>query len=132
MSEGIEDINALTLYEQLDKWDKIHLPKLKNFELTRKVTSKISQRYDSEQFKTIRFHHALSQNLTSLKASTKNENLQKFYKNIEQEKSNVLAQNLNMVKQGFDFNVFNRKKKRKSTKKKNISKTIKKKINNNK
>ncbi len=118
MSEGIEDINALTLYEQLDKWDKIHLPKLKNFELTRKVTSKISQRYDSEQFKTIRFHHALSQNLTSLKASTKNENLQKFYKNIEQEKSNVLAQNLNMVKQGFDFNVFNPKKKRKSTKKK--------------
>ena len=120
MTEGIEDINALTLYEQLDKWDKIHLPKLKNFELTRKVTNKISQRYDSEQFKTIRFHHALSQNLNNLKASTKNENLQKFYKNIEQEKSNVLAQNINMVKQGFDFNVFNPKKRRKSTKKKSV------------
>jgi hypothetical protein len=32
MTEGIEDINALTLYEQLDKWDKIHLPKFKNFD----------------------------------------------------------------------------------------------------
>ena len=125
MTEGIEDINALTLYEQLDKWDKIHLPKLKNFELTRKVTNKISQRYDSEQFKTIRFHHALSQNLNNLKASTKNENLQKFYKNIEQEKSNVLAQNINMVKQRFDFNIFNTEKKRKSKMKKLSTRQLK-------
>ena len=92
MTEGIEDINALTLYEQLDKWDKIHLPKLKNFELTRKETNKISQRYDRDQFRTIRFQQALSQNLNNLKASTKkHENLQKFYKNIEKEKSKCIS-----------------------------------------
>jgi len=120
MSEGIEDINALTLYEQLDKWDKTHLPKLKNYDLIRKVTKKISQKFDGDQFRTIRFQQSLSRNLNNLKATTKNENLQKFYKNIEQEKSNVLAQNINMVKQGFDFNVFNPKKRRKSTKKKSV------------
>ena len=91
--------------------------KIQEFWLTRKVTNKISQRYDRDQFRTIRFQQSLSRNLNNLKATTKNENLQKFYKNIEQEKSNVLAQNINMVKQGFDFNVFNPKKRRKSTKK---------------
>ena len=125
MSEGIEDINALTLYEQLDKWDKTHLPKLKNYDLIRKVTKKISQKFDGDQFRTIRFQQSLSRNLNNLKATTKNENLQKFYKNIEQEKSNVLAQNINMVKQRFDFNIFNTEKKRKSKMKKLSTRQLK-------
>ena len=99
--------------------------KIQEFWLTRKVTNKISQRYDRDQLRTIRYHHALSQNLNNLKASTKNENLQKFYKNIEQEKSNVLAQNINMVKQRFDFNIFNTEKKRKSKMKKLSTRQIK-------
>ena len=40
-----------------------------------------------------------------------------FIKTQNKKNQNVLAQNINMVKQGFDFNVFNPKKRRKSTKK---------------
>ena len=75
MSEGIEDINALTLYEQLDKWDKTHLPKLENYDLIRKVAKKISQKFDGDQFRTIRFQQSLSRNLNNLKATTKNEKI---------------------------------------------------------
>ena len=44
--------------------------------------------------------------MNRLKRMNKNENIQNFYKNIEQENSNVLAQNINMMKKRFDFNIF--------------------------
>ena len=48
-----------------------------------------------------------------------------FIKTQNKKNQNVLAQNINMVKQGFDFNVFNPKKRRKSTKKKLSERQIK-------
>ena len=112
MSDSIYDFNALTLSENLDKWDKLHLPKVDKFpNIIRKISKRLTKEYDYIKSNNLNFKQSLSRNVARLKTQTKNENLKNFYKNIEQEESNVLAQNINMVKQRFDFNVFNSPKK---------------------
>ena len=112
MSDSIYDFNALTLSENLDKWDKLHLPKVDKYQnIIRKISKKLTKEYDYIQSNNLNFKQSLSRNVARLKTQTKNENLKNFYKNIEQEESNVLAQNINMVKQRFDFDVFNSPKK---------------------
>ena len=112
MSESIYDFNPLTLSENLDKWDKLHLPKVDKFpDVIRKISKRLTKEYDYIKTNNLNFKQSLSRNVGRLKTQTKNENLKNFYKNIEQEESNVLAQNINMVKQRFDFDVFNSPKK---------------------
>ena len=102
----------MTLSENLDKWDKLHLPKVDKFpDVIRKISKRLTKEYDYIKTNNLNFKQSLSRNVGRLKTQTKNENLKNFYKNIEQEESNVLAQNINMVKQRFDFNVFNSPKK---------------------
>ena len=112
MSDSIYDFNALTLSENLDKWDKLHLPKVDKYpNIIRKISKRLTKEYDYIQSNNLNFKHSISRNVGRLKTQTKNENLKNFYKNIEQEESNVLAQNINMVKQRFDFDIFNSPKK---------------------
>ena len=115
MSDSIYDFNALTLPENLDKWDKLHLPKVDKFpNIIRKISKRLTKEYDYIKSNNLNFKQSLSRNVARLKTQTKNENLKNFYKNIEQEESNVLAHNINMVKQRFDFDVFNSPKKNKN------------------
>ena len=58
------------------------------------------------KFDNLNFKKKLSRKLPRLKTLTKNKKIQNFYKNIETENSNVLAQNINIAKQRFDFNIF--------------------------
>ncbi len=106
MSE-FDKINSTSLYESLDKWDKMHIPNLKNdANLIKKISYKLKKEYDDIQFDNLNFKKKLSKKLPRLKTLTKNKKIQNFYKNIETENSNVLAQNINIAKKRFDFNIF--------------------------
>ena len=106
MSE-FDKINSTSLYESLDKWDKMHIPNLKNdANLIKKISYKLKKEYDDIQFDNLNFKKKISKKLPRLKTLTKNKKIQNFYKNIETENSNVLAQNINIAKKRFDFNIF--------------------------
>ena len=106
MSE-FDKINSTSLYESLDKWDKMHIPNLKNdANLVKKISFKLKKEYDDIRFDNLNFKKKLSRKLPRLKTLTKNKKIQNFYKNIETENSNVLAQNINIAKKRFDFNIF--------------------------
>ena len=98
MSE-FDKINSTSLYESLDKWDKMHIPNLKNdANLIKKISFKLKKEYDDIRFDNLNFKKKLSRKLPRLKTLTKNKKIQNFYKNIETENSNVLAQNINIAK----------------------------------
>ena len=106
MSE-FDKINSTSLYESLDKWDKMHIPNLKNdANLVKKISFKLKKEYDDIRYDNLNFKKKLSRKLPRLKTLTKNKKIQNFYKNIETENSNVLAQNINIAKKRFDFNIF--------------------------
>ena len=110
MNDSLEESNSERIVEKLDKWDKIHLPKLnKNSDIIETISKKLTNKYDNIQYENINLKQRMSRNIPQFKTLSRNENIQKFYKTIQQEKSNVLAQNINMVKQRFDFDVFNTK-----------------------
>ena len=113
MNDSLEESNSEKIVERLDKWDKIHLPKLnKNSDIIETISKKLTNKYDNIQYENINLKQRMSRNIPQFKTLSKNENIQKFYKTIQQEKSNVLAQNINMVKQRFDFDAFNIENKR--------------------
>ncbi len=110
MNDSLEESNSERIVEKLDKWDKIHLPTLnKNSDIIETISKKLTNKYDNIQYENINLKQRMSRNIPQFKTLSRNENIQKFYKTIQQEKSNVLAQNINMVKQRFDFDVFNTK-----------------------
>ena len=101
-----EEKENFTNYD-LDKWEKSHLPELrKNSFLKSQIMEKMSKIFNENQYNNLNFKFSLTKNMNRLKIINKNENIQNFYKNIEQENSNVLAQNINMMKKRFDFNIF--------------------------
>ena len=105
-NNNINDSNSYKLFD-LNKWDKSHLPELrKNSILKEQIMEKLSKIFNESQYNNLNFKFTLSRNMNRLKRMNKNENIQNFYKNIEQENSNVLAQNINMMKKRFDFNIF--------------------------
>ncbi len=105
-NNNINDSNSYILYD-LNKWDKSHLPELrKNSILKEQIMEKLSKEFSESQYNNLNFKFTLSRNMNRLKRMNKNENIQNFYKNIEQENSNVLAQNINMMKKRFNFNIF--------------------------
>ena len=113
MNDSLEESNSEKIVERLDKWDKIHLPKLnKNSDIIETISKKLTNKYDNIQYENINLKQRMSRNIPQFKTLSRNENIQKFYKTIQQEKSNVLAQNINMVKQRFDFDAFNIENKR--------------------
>lgn len=115
---------AMNLIESLDNWDKIHVVSKKNIK-NKKVNffepSK-STNFSNENNTSINvlsYKQKTSRNLNHLKTQTSNENIQKFYKKLEEENSNILAQNLNIIKDHFNFDIFksneNRNSKRSNT-----------------
>ena len=114
-----EEKENFTNYD-LDKWEKSHLPELrKNSFLKSQIMEKMSKIFNENQYNNLNFKFSLTKNLNRLKIINKNENIQNFYKNIEQENSNVLAQNINMMKKRFDFDIFKSQNKLKLNKLKN-------------
>ena len=105
-NNNINDSNSYKLFD-LNKWDKSHLPELrKNSILKEQIMEKLSKVFSESHYNNLNFKFTLSRNMNRLKRMNKNENIQNFYKNIEQENSNVLAQNINMMKKRFNFNIF--------------------------
>ena len=114
-----EEKENFTNYD-LDKWEKSHLPELrKNSFLKSQIMEKMSKIFNENQYNNLNFKFSLTKNMNRLKIINKNENIQNFYKNIEQENSNVLAQNINMMKKRFDFDIFKSQNKLKLNKLKN-------------
>ena len=100
---------AMNLIESLDNWDKIHVAKkIKNKKVNFFEPSK-STNFSNENNTSINvlsYKQKTTRNLNHLKTQTSNKNIQKFYKKLEEENSNILAQNLNIIKDHFNFDIF--------------------------
>ena len=108
---------AMNLIESLDNWDKIHVAKkIKNKKVNFFEPSK-STNFSNENNTSINvlsYKQKTTRNLNHLKTQTSNKNIQKFYKKLEEENSNILAQNLNIIKDHFNFDIFKTNERRNS------------------
>ena len=109
MDESINSFDEINIYKTLDKWDETHLPQaLKNQQIKRTVVRRVSRHFEEDKFKNLNFKQKLSSHLENdIKAP---ETLKSYYKNLDEEKSNLVAQNINIMKKKFDFDIFKNKK----------------------
>ena len=109
MDESINSFDEINIYKTLDKWDETHLPQaLKNQQIKRTVVRRVSRHFEEDKFKNLNFKQKLSSHLENdIKAP---ETLKSYYKNLDEEKSNLVAQNINLMKKKFDFDIFKNKK----------------------
>ena len=101
-----DDEIAMNLIESLDKWDKIHVINKKSKKKVNFFESKTITESDNNSIAVLSYKQKTSRNLKHLKTQTQNANIQNFYKKIEEENSNILAQNLNIIKDHFNFDIF--------------------------
>ena len=101
-----DDEIAMNLIESLDKWDKIHVINKKSKKKVNFFESKTITENDNNSIAVLSYKQKTSRNLKHLKTQTQNANIQNFYKKIEEENSNILAQNLNIIKDHFNFDIF--------------------------
>ena len=97
---------AMELIESLDKWDKTHINTKKSKKKVNFFESKTITESDNNSIAVLSYKQKTSRNLKHLKTQTQNANIQNFYKKIEEENSNILAQNLNIIKDHFNFDIF--------------------------
>lgn len=101
-----DDEIAMELIESLDKWDKTHINTKKSKKKVNFFESKTITESDNNSIAVLSYKQKTSRNLKHLKTQTQNANIQNFYKKIEEENSNILAQNLNIIKDHFNFDIF--------------------------
>jgi hypothetical protein len=101
-----DDEIAMNLIESLDKWDKTHINTKKSKKKVNFFESKTITESDNNSIAVLSYKQKTSRNLKHLKTQTQNANIQNFYKKIEEENSNILAQNLNIIKDHFNFDIF--------------------------
>ena len=97
---------AMELIESLDKWDKTHINTKKSKKKVNFFESKTITESNNNSIAVLSYKQKTSRNLKHLKTQTQNANIQNFYKKIEEENSNILAQNLNIIKDHFNFDIF--------------------------
>ena len=110
MDESINSFDANNLYKTLDKWDEIHLSQpLKNQQIKRTVRRRVSRHFEEDKFKNLNFKQKLSSHLDK-DIDSAPQKIKSYLNNLEEEKSNLVAQNINLMKKKFDFDIFKNKK----------------------
>ena len=110
---------AMELIESLDKEDKTHINTKKSKKKVNFFESKTITENDNNSIAVLSYKQKTSRNLKHLKTQTQNANIQNFYKKIEEENSNILAQNLNIIKDHFNFDIFKSNNENRITKRSN-------------
>ncbi len=106
MEESINSFDENNLYKTLDKWDETHVPQVpKNMKFKRTIVRRVSRHFEEDKFKNLNFKQKLSTHLDKEKNQTPGK-IKNFFKNIDEEKSNLVAQNINIMKKKFDFDIF--------------------------
>ena len=97
-----------TLGFSLDEWDKKHV-KPSNEQTkywNKRLEKKSSKMIEDVKLGTLNFKTQVSKDIDMLKSMKSIKKLESFYKDIEEEKSTVLAQNISVSKKRFDFDIF--------------------------
>lgn len=93
--------------KDLDKWDEQHL-KIQSQKHHSMIKRKATNLLQKSSLMCLNYKTNVSSDFNRLKSSFTNKNVTDFYKNIQQETSSLLAQNINMVKKRFDFGIFSK------------------------
>ena len=132
MDESINSFDEIHLYKTLDKWDETHLSQnIKHQKIKRTVVRRVSRHFEEDKFKNLNFKQKLSSHLDKEVDSTP-ETIKTYLNNLDEEKSNLVAQNINLMKKKFDFDIFKNKKQNEMSLSTNNTSTTKSMINSEK
>jgi K+/H+ antiporter YhaU regulatory subunit KhtT len=103
----------------LDEWDKKHVKQTENQKgnfWRRRLERRSTKLILDSKIDTINFKTQVSKDVQILRSMKTIRHLENFYKDIEEEKSNILAQNMSVGKKRFNFEIFKGENQRHSSK----------------